>query len=327
MTVAKKVSSSFCYYMLQVILCLGCSGIAYPQNLNLVNQDEATQNTSHNFYKTDSIFSFRSPKGYFPSLLHNFGEQVSAPLHFKVKQWIITGAAIGITTLLIQNDGEIDNWAKTQKQRYNLVNKSSPVITELGSNYGIGATCAFGLFSAAFNNQKGVQTSLLATQAIITSGLWVQLIKQITGRERPNASYNNSRKEGGQWYGPLAQHDQDLVVKKPGSSFDAFASGHTATAFSIATVFASQYNDTPVVPIISFTAASLVGVTRLTEHQHWASDVFAGALLGYLCGKQVVKHFNKTHQNNLTSLSSKQKTKTEFAFIQNGNQIGFSLKW
>jgi membrane-associated phospholipid phosphatase len=323
------------------VVFLACSGIAYSQNLQVVdsvnsksvfssktNQNRISyQKPSDNFYISDSIFSFRSPKGYFPSLLHNFGEQAFAPFHFKTKQWLITGAAIGITAALIHVDNEIDDWARTQKQKHNWINKSSPVITEFGGNYGVYSVVATGLLSAAFKNKKGVQTSLLATQAMITSGVWVHLIKLLTGRERPEADYIFSKSEGGKWYGPYAQFDQDLALKKPGSSFDSFPSGHTATAFSIATVFASQYNDKKAIPILSYSVATLVGISRLTEHKHWSSDVFAGALLGYLCGKQVVAHFNKTHQNSLIPMQLKSKNQTEFTFIQYGNQIGLSLKW
>ncbi|MBL0138267.1 MAG: phosphatase PAP2 family protein [Bacteroidetes bacterium] len=115
--------------------------------------------------------------------------------------------------------------------------------------------------------------------------------------------------------------------QKNGSSFDAFASGHTATAFSIATVFALQYNETTIIPIVCYSAATLIGVSRLTEHEHWSSDVFVGALLGYLCGKQVVNNFNKTHQTAFNSMAAKQKYKTELTIVQHQNQIGVLLKW
>jgi membrane-associated phospholipid phosphatase len=282
---------------------------------------------SGNFYKTDSIFSFKSQKGYFPSLIHNLGEQVTAPLHFNTKQWLITGAAIGVTIGLTRIDGEIDDQAKTLKQKYRLINKVSPIITDFGSNSGILSVVAIGSVSAIFKNKKGVQTSLLATQAMITSGIWVHLIKTLTGRERPESDYLFSKSEAGKWYGPFAQYDQDLATRRPGSSFDSFPSGHTITAFSIATVFAMQYKDIKAIPIISYSAATLVGLSRLTEHKHWASDVFAGAFLGYLCGRQVVNHFNKLHQEDLNPVNLRSRTKAEINLVQHGNQIGFTLTW
>jgi len=287
----------------------------------------SNQKTPVNFYKTDSIFSFRSKKGYFPSLIHNIGEQAAAPFHFTTKQWIYTGVAAGITTALIFADENIDEWARTQKQKHQWVNKSSPFISEFGSNYGVYSVVASGLISAAFKTEKGVQTSLLATQAMITSGLWTQIIKQLTGRERPKASYIFSQVEGGRWHGPLSRFLGESADNRSGFSFDAFPSGHTATAFSIATVFATQYSDHKAVPVLFYSAATLVGISRLTEHEHWGSDVFVGALLGYLSGKQVVKHYNKIHQNTLSSFQSEQKKRREITFTQYGNQLGISIIW
>jgi membrane-associated phospholipid phosphatase len=294
---------------------------------NTYKNQISNQKRSVSFYKTDSIFSFRSQKGYFPSLVHNIGEQAAAPFHFKAKQWLYTGAAVCITTALIFADEDIDDWARTQKQKHKWVNKSSPFITEFGSNYGVYSVIAYGLISAGFKNEKGVQTSLLATQAMITSGIWAQLIKQLTGRERPKASYIFSHIEGGKWHGIFAKYLEVNPDDRSGFSYDAFPSGHTATAFSIATVFATQYHENKAVPILFYSAATLVGISRLTEHEHWASDVFVGALLGYLSGKQVVQHYNRTHQNNFVPQQSRQKNKTEITFIQYGNQIGISMRW
>ncbi len=299
------------------------SGFSSKSNRNRIRY----QKPSVSFYKTDSIFSFRSQKGYIPSLYNNFREQITAPFKFKTKQWLILSAAIGITATLIHFDNDIDIWATVQKQKHAWVNKSSPVITQFGSTYGISSVAVIGLLSAVFKKQKGFETSLLATQALITSAAWVQLIKHFTGREDPSASYIYSKIPGGKWWGPFAQYDQDIPIYKSISSFDAFPSGHTAAAFSIATVFASKYNNTSAIPILSYSMATLVGISRLTEHAHWASDVFVGAFIGYICGKQVVAHYNKIYQNPDNSLSSKSKNKTELTFIQNKNQIGLSLKW
>jgi Membrane-associated phospholipid phosphatase len=341
MSACKKISILIINLISTGVLFLTSGIIAYPQNLQAIDSVNAksafssatNQNniiyheSSGNFYKTDSIFYFRSQKGYFPSLLNDFEEQITSPFKLKAKQWLMTGAAIGITAALIHVDNEIDDWARVQKQKHNWINKSSPVITRFGSDWGIYSVIATGVISAVCKNEKGVQTSLLATQAMITSGVWANIIKILTGRERPIADYTFSKTEGGAWYGPFSAWDQDLAKRKPISEFDAFPSGHAATAFSIATVFATQYKDIKAIPVICYSAATLVGISRLTEHEHWASDVFVGGILGYLCGRQVVNHYNKTHQNPVNSLVSKSKNKTELTFIQNDNQVGLSLKW
>ncbi len=212
--------------------------------------------------RSDSIFSFRSPKGYVPMLIHNLGEQAVAPFHFNGRQWLVTGAVAGITTALIFADPKIDDWVSPQKSNHAWVNKASPVITQLGGNYGIYSVIAAGLGGLAFKKEKLVQTSLLATQAVITSGLWGYAVKQLTGRERPKASYIFSQTEGGKWHGPFAKYLEKDADNRSKFSYDAFPSGHTATAFSIATVFATQYRDKKAVPVISYSLATLVGTVK-----------------------------------------------------------------
>ena len=341
MSTGRKISCFLNNLLIPGLIFIVGNDISYSQNLQIsdsVNFQSAFstksdrnrisyQKPSASFYKTDSIFSFQSQKGYIPSLYNNFREQITAPFRFKTKQWLIISATIGITATLIHFDNDIDKWATVQKQKHVWVNKSSPVITQFGSTYGISSVAAIGLLSAVFKKQKGVETSLLATQVLITSAAWVQLIKHFTGREDPSASYIYSKIPGGKWWGPFAQYDQDIPIYKSISSFDAFPSGHTVAAFSIATVFATQYKDRKVIPVICYSVATLVGISRLTEHQHWASDIFVGGIIGYICGKQVVTHYNKTHQNLLYPSSSKSKNKTELTFIIDENQIGLSLKW
>lgn len=310
MNSAKRIERSTFNLLISGIIFIIFEGIADSQNL----------------IERDSIFSFRSQKGYFPMLVHNISEQATAPFHFTSKQWLETAAAAGITTSLIFADESIDKWARVQKQEHSWVKKSSPVITRFGSNYGIYTVCATGIISAAFRNEKGVQTSLLATQAFITSGIWVQIIKQIAGRERPKASYIFSGEKGGKWHGFLAKYLENNADDKSNFSYDSFPSGHTATAFSIATVFATQYNDKKGVPLICYSAASLVGLSRLTEHEHWSSDVFVGALIGYLSGKQVVKHFNKIYHSPPYNHQS-ENTRARISFTQSGNQAGILVIW
>ncbi len=309
-----------------VALFLASVQIAAAQNIidTAGLHREPAPGTHRKLYIPDSIFSFRSQKGYVPSLIHNFGEQAASPLKFRGKQWAATGATVTITAILISLDDEIDEWARTQKEDHSWINKSSPVITEFGGPYAVYSTIGFGLLSAAFGKEKGVQTSLLATQAMITSGMWVQLLKQLTGRERPDASYIFSGEEGGRWHGPFEKYSGKIVDDRSRFSYDSFPSGHTASAFSIATVFATQYKETKIVPVLSYSLASMVGISRLLEHKHWASDVFLGAVFGYVCGKQVTGNYDRM---NKSSSSLQSGSTAQITFFQDGNQIGLSIIW
>jgi membrane-associated phospholipid phosphatase len=64
-----------------------------------------------------------------------------------------------------------------------------------------------------------------------------------------------------------------------------FPSGHTASAFAVATVFAERY---PKFARFAFGAAGLIGASRISTRAHFPSDVFFGAALGYSIGHFVV---------------------------------------
>jgi membrane-associated PAP2 superfamily phosphatase len=67
-----------------------------------------------------------------------------------------------------------------------------------------------------------------------------------------------------------------------------FPSGHTIAAFSIATVFADRYKKHRWVPWVAYGAACLIGFSRLTLGEHFGSDVFLAAALGYTISHYVV---------------------------------------
>jgi len=67
----------------------------------------------------------------------------------------------------------------------------------------------------------------------------------------------------------------------------AFPSGHTSSAFACATIIATEFSDTPLIPIVAYTTASLTALSMLDMNQHWASDILPGAALGYYTAKKI----------------------------------------
>jgi len=65
----------------------------------------------------------------------------------------------------------------------------------------------------------------------------------------------------------------------------AFPSGHTLTAFAIATaIYFSIDNEKRRPMLLIFVFASLIGLSRSAIGAHWLTDVFAGAGVGMWCG-------------------------------------------
>ena len=104
-----------------------------------------------------------------------------------------------------------------------------------------------------------------ALQAFGLSGISVNLLKVIAGRERPPGD------------GKFQLFSSDLSRR-------AFPSGHTMTSFALAAVIAKHY---PEYRWLAYGTATLIGISRLFEDAHWATDVIAGAALGYGSGKMI----------------------------------------
>ncbi|MDC1105470.1 phosphatase PAP2 family protein [Prolixibacteraceae bacterium] len=69
-----------------------------------------------------------------------------------------------------------------------------------------------------------------------------------------------------------------------GSSNNAFPSGHTAMAFTMATFLHKEYGEyrSPIYSMLGFAMAGVTGIYRVLNNKHWVSDVMFGAGIGIL---------------------------------------------
>jgi membrane-associated phospholipid phosphatase len=191
---------------------------------------------------------------------------------------------VGATVLSFCFDEEIYSGFKSFQSDHQWVSKISPVITYGGDNRTVVSVCALLYLSGVvFKNEKARQTGLMSAEALLNAGIIVNLGKTLTGRQRPSFSNGEDRWN---WFPASLK-----MYKKghPKSGYDAFPSGHTIAAWSVATVIAQQYRDIKIVPVICYTLATGVGLSRITEDTHWLSDVIFGGALGYCVGSYVVK--------------------------------------
>lgn len=117
---------------------------------------------------------------------------------------------------------------------------------------------------------KKKQEALALLYAFAVSGIIVQIIKNLVSSPRPKLFF-----EPGQYLFFV-----DNVSLANNSSFP---SGHSATAFAIATaLILLMKNKKWQLPVLA--AAVLVGYSRIYLAQHFLTDVLVGAVIGSLSG-------------------------------------------
>ena len=114
-------------------------------------------------------------------------------------------------------------------------------------------------------NQGWETVGGLAINSIITQGL-----KHGFNRDRPYEKY------------PLLINPYEIEISQ------SFPSGHTSTAFSLATSLSIEYKKWYVV-LPAYAWATSVGYSRLYLGEHYPSDVLAGAVVG--AGSAWLSHY------------------------------------
>ncbi|MEJ8758458.1 phosphatase PAP2 family protein [Pontibacter sp. H259] len=87
-------------------------------------------------------------------------------------------------------------------------------------------------------------------------------------------------------------------IDRPNGDPTAFPSGHTAYAFTIATIVDKEFrHKSPWISVGSYTIASATGVMRVLNNEHWMADVLAGAGVGILSVNTVYWLHDKLFEN------------------------------
>jgi membrane-associated phospholipid phosphatase len=245
--------------------------------VNNINPSAYTQTTQITF------------KNYFILLASDLKQEFTKPFHATKKDWVNFGKFAVIAIGLSFGDEPIQQFAVRLRSKNIPLQRTSNFITNFGGTYEVYTLTAFGAYGFIFKDEKIKVTTLLATQAYITGGALESVMKFLSGRTRPSF-YNPDTEAEPRFLGPFSKTAKDANGKKVYSSFP---SGHTTVAFAAATVFAKEYRNRVWVPIIAYTSATLIGLSRITENKHWATDVLVGSAVGYLAGQNIVNNYHR----------------------------------
>lgn len=211
-----------------------------------------------------------------PFETQSLGFDTGTPFRNKTLYW--NAAVLTGTGVLIANDESVAyqvpaSWHQTSTDVSNACTYGTAAVA--------GGIYVTGLFT---HDQHAQRTGVLAAEASIDSFLLYGGMKLIFNRERPYMGNGDGRFFAGNF------------------SSGSFPSGHSALAWTLASVVAHEYPKWPV-QLAMYSMATAVSTTRVTGGQHFPSDVFVGSTLGFLVGRYVAN--KDKHADYPTHSSSK----------------------
>lgn len=170
---------------------------------------------------------------------------------------------------------------------FNVPNSTGSVLYYIGDGTThcliAGSFLAYGFFA---KDNRALQTASQMAEGMITVGTVVQILKHATGRETPA----RTTAPGGVWrLFPNQMEYLDHVSK-----YDAFPSGHLATAMMCVTVIAGNYPEHAYIRPLGYALMTVVGFQMLNNGVHWASDYPLGIAIGYSFGKIILARGHAT---------------------------------
>jgi hypothetical protein len=212
---------------------------------------------------------------YFKSYVTDTKNIISAPLKWKPQQVIAAGLLCGGVIALMHYDEQItfrfqDNKTTATSQATKLLEPMGNGLVVLGGSallYTVGA-----LSKESNTSCAGLQNM----KAVLISSAFIFGVKHLTHRSRPfmNQGSRNWNLLSDEW------------------QFTSFPSGHATFAFATATSL-SCVSRKKIVPIIAYTLAGSVALSRIHDNKHWSSDVLAGAAIGTAFSLTINKGFRK----------------------------------
>jgi membrane-associated phospholipid phosphatase len=125
---------------------------------------------------------------------------------------------------------------------------------------------------------RALRTTSHLAEGLVGVAIVAQTIKHVSGRQSPS----RSTEDGGRWR-PLTN---PVDYHKNVPAFDAFPSGHMATAMVTVTVLAEDYPEyRGWVYGIGYTLMGALGFQMMNNDVHWASDYPLALAVGYGLGK------------------------------------------
>ena len=144
------------------------------------------------------------------------------------------------------------------------------------------------------DNNEMADLGLHGTEAIIVGLGLTSALKILAGRARPHVNLDDPR-------------NFEFFRGWGDERYRSFPSGHSVAGFAAAAAVTSETarfwpRHTWYIAPMMFGGAALVGLSRMYDNKHWASDVVMGAAIGSFAGWKVVRYHHSNPDNPIDEL-------------------------
>jgi len=228
-------------------------------------------------------------KGFYDIPARDIRHLVNETGSLSMKEW--KGLYIASTNtlqLMLFFDKPIDQWVK--KRPRSVAGVVWRDIARVGHTYDdltpdvflvlmAGSFVGVGLIN---DDDYALRTAGMMIETSLITTLATSLSKHTFGRSRPYVTDNPLE------FDPFTFNEIRIYKDIPRAKDprNSFPSGHTSGIFALMTIIANRY-DYWYVKVPAYTYAVSVGINRMNNPSHWASDVAFGALLGFYIGQKI----------------------------------------
>lgn len=210
---------------------------------------------------------------------------------FTGRDAVITGAFVIATAAVMPFDRHIAIEAQRPSvQNNHFLSHTATTFRLLAQPGAIGLGVLTYVAGRADHSPRAAEVGLRTLESIGAAGVTGVLIKGIIGRARPYAVADTNA------------HDLHFGRGFHDDRYTSFPSGHTIVAFAAASAASDEISylwphSSPLITPALFAGATLSALSRIYNNDHWASDVVAGAAVGTVVARAVVR-YERAHPHN-----------------------------
>jgi hypothetical protein len=286
------------------VLCAGSASASPAEGFPAWSDNPFALTLSDDLFAKTDEFRFEKATRVFSESMSGIGDELADIATFPVRDpWTFGAAALGVGALVLVDVPLTKAYQQTLAPIGEKISpprlSNSPWLNWLGldGQYMVATVAGTYAFGVVANDERAQVAALLSGKALTYSYLTSHiLLKAGFGRMRPEPDLANFTVPTGDYStSPFDFFKANSFNLKSTTRGTAMPSFHFTAYFSMARVYSGVYDNY----LIPYGLAGALALQSAEDHNHWVSDMVAGALIGTGIGNVVLRNYEERRSGDL----------------------------